>query len=493
MRREFSKKNGFPKERKAKGIALVWTAIILIAVILLTGLVVDISRVNLIAHQLQNAADAGALAGAQLVKYDESGAIDKAVEVAAGNYAGTLHVAVSPDGEVILGRWVRQERKFYPTTLSPNAVKVLGNRPGLMGTDAPAVSLIFGPIARINTANVYRFATAVSTGSTNSGLHVDSNDPTRLPGWAHPTGLLMDGGSTLDLRGINAETGEPMMGDVQINSPSTSLPWTAYRLNGGSADIYAGEFDVVGSTNPGPDDTGAWESVYGDPSLPFSVNPSSPPKPDPLASLIPPNISTMPIGSDSTGKTYGTPSDVVKGTDLTLNPGYYPGGINTNGIITLNPGVYAFGGGKDGKSGLVLGGDYSLTGNGVMLYITGDPTGSITGKKTEYGKIDIQGTGTLNIVSRGDAMDPPQINGEMGVAIWQDRQNLSYGKIDGNSNTVIEGVIYCVSNAMKLSGNPEQMGNQIIVGALEVAGNISLGIGYDGRNALEVQMSYLVE
>jgi Flp pilus assembly protein TadG len=479
--------------KKTKGVAILWLAMTLLVLLLFMGLTIDGARVYFSAHQLQNAADAGALAGAQLVKYDQSGAINRAVEIAGGNYAQTLPVVVSPDGEVILGRWVQQERKFYPTTLSPNAVKVWGNRPGLMGAAAPAVPLVFGPIAKVNTANVSRYATAVSAGSINSGLHVDSNDPGSLPGWHHPTGLVMNGGSTLDLRGINAETGEPMIGDVQINSPSTESPWDGFRVDGGSADIYAGEFNVAGTSNPDADDTGAWQSLYGDPSLPFSVNPYSPPKPDPLASLIPPDISTMPIGTDTTGETYSTPSDVVYGNNLTLNPGYYPGGISTSGSITLNPGVYAFGGGTDGKSGLVLGGNYTLIGNGVMIYITGDPAGTVTGTMTEYGKIDIQGTGTLDIISRGDAMDPPEINGEMGVAIWQDRQNLSYGKIDGNANTIINGVIYCVSNAMKLSGNPEQMGNQIIVGALEIDGNISLGIAYDGRNNVEARFSYLVE
>ena len=65
MSHEFKKRIASPKNRKAKGITLVWSAIMLIAMIGFLGIVIDVSFVHLTANQLQNAADAAALAGAR--------------------------------------------------------------------------------------------------------------------------------------------------------------------------------------------------------------------------------------------------------------------------------------------------------------------------------------------------------------------------------------------------------------------------------------------
>jgi len=487
---------GYLKHLRYRGVVIVWAVLLLFLLILIVGLSVDTAKVVLASHQLQNAADAAALAGAQVVKYNQASAIARAIALAGANYADKLPVAVAyttnddPAGEVVLGRWVLQLRQFFPTTISPNAVRVRAKRIGLR-PDAPKVSLIFGPIAGVDNANASQYATGVSLGSTGAGIICLAADPRPLPGWNHATGLLMDGGTILDLRGFDPVTGEPTMGDIQVNSTSTESPWAGFRLNGSSADIYAGEFNLVGSANPRWDDTSAWQSLYGDPSLPFSVSPpGASHMDDPLAGLTPPDIATIPIGEDENGKTYPNPSDTITGGNLTLKPGYYPGGINTSGgSIVLNPGVYAFGGGTDGKSGMVFTGGSSLVGNGVMCYVTI----GIPGKTKTYGQISMQGTGTLNLTSRGDAMTPAEINGEMGVAIWQDRDNPSYGSINGTTGSVIKGVIYCGYNAMKITGTPNQMGSQLIVGALEIGGNISLGIAYDGRNIIESSQSYLVE
>jgi len=507
-----------PKHARYRGIGLVWAAIFGVLMILLIGLSLDTARVALGIHRLHNAADAGALAGALFVKFDQNLARSSALTTAGANYAEQLAVSIDsnpsndPNGELVVGRWIRQLHLFVPTTVAPSAVKVVGRRLG-QREDAPLFSLLFGAaLANVPNTGLEKHAIAWSRGSTGAGIIALAEDPNiyKAQGWNHETGLLMDGGTIVDLRGVDPATGEAMMGDIQVNSGSTGWPWASFRLNGSSAEIWAGEFNVSGTSNPDADDTGAWESLYADSSYPFSINPYSDPVPDPLAGLVPPNVDGMSIPianviNDPYVATHGVAElDPVTGLPtglkiLTLTPGYYPGGIRiTNGgtRVVLTGGanaIYALGGGSDGKSGLVSNGG-SLIANGAMLYVTGDLDGSHpSGGVVQWGKIDIGGNAPIDITSRGDAMDPPVIDGEMGVAIWQDRDNPTYGSIIGTSSTEIAGTIYCGYNPMDVGGTSDSMGNQLIAGALNLHGNVNLGIGYDGRNAIEAYHSILVE
>ncbi len=496
---------------RARGVALVWVTLLLFALVGIVGLSLDWGKAGWNIHELHNAADAGALAGAQVVKTDETLARQLAILTAFKNNTEGLPVTVADnpanavDGEVVLGRWIRQEHRFIETDLSPNAVKVVGNRLGVR-EDAPPLKLHFGPAFNTDTVGVSRYAIAWCRGSTGAGIIVLAENPIPLDPQSHGTGLRNNGNVFIDLRGIDPVTGEEMIGDIQVNAASMDAgPTAALNLNGGSADIYAGEINVVGWTNPGPTADG-WTDVYADPSLPFSVNPESPRIEDPFgvrgANLTAPSIAAMPIGSDTTGKTYGYDpltgkSPTITGGTLTLNPGYYPGGIQmSGGSITLNPGVYAFGGADVKKNpsnqpGLVLTGG-SITGNGVMLYITGDRDGSKTGVPTEYGRIELAGNALIQLTSRGDALTPPQIEGEMGIIIWQDCYNPTYAKIAGTSGSYLKGTIYCGYNAVEIVGTGGQTGNQVIAGALTVSGTMSLGVAYDGRNSIESYTSILV-
>jgi hypothetical protein len=477
------------------------------------GLSVDWGKAALNVHQLHNGADASALAGAQVVKFNQVRARDLAIALAKGNAAEGQEIAVERNednlatGELVLGRWVRQERKFYPTLDTPNAVKVVGVRAG-QRTDAPHLKLVFGGIFGTSEISASRHAIAMSTGSTGAGIICLASDPTIYDEWTHDmTVFLIDGGPTIDLRGTNPETGEEMTGDVQINGISTVDPKQAFRTDGTSAEIWAGEFNVVGSTRPGPDDTQKWASLYADSTLPFSVNPGAPTVIDPLQDVPEPDPATMVqqttqtltkqvLDTEPTGVTK-TVNATTGATEYILQPGYYAGGISITGSadtanIVLTPGAeaeYAFGG-----VGLDMSGGGSITGLGVMIYVTGDEA-----------HINIGGTTYTNLLSRGDAGyirdedGQPALSGEAGIVIFQDRENDNLVKLCGTPDSLIKGCIYAGYAPVEIggqAGNAEtasQMGNQIIAGALDVHGNIKLGVAYDGRNTIEAYRSILVE
>jgi hypothetical protein len=157
------------------------SAIVLFVMVGMVGLSIDWGKLVWNAHQLQNAADAAALAGAYVVKYNYSnpddplGARSRAIALALANIADQIAVSLDrnagndPNGELVLGRWIRQERLFVPTMLSPSAVKVVDRRLG-QREDSPALSLVFGAMFGTAQAGASRTAIGWSRGSAGAGI-----------------------------------------------------------------------------------------------------------------------------------------------------------------------------------------------------------------------------------------------------------------------------------------------------------------------------------
>jgi hypothetical protein len=248
-----------------RGIALIWAAIFLMLIILLLGLMLDTGKVALNIHQLQNAADAAALAGAQYVKtnlpeFVRQTARDMGLQNAAEGFPVSLRLdspqpAEFPTGadgsydfenyDIVVGRWVTYNQTFLPTLDAPNAVLAIARRnTALAETGAPALGLIWGPIAGVDTADAETMAIGFCMSSAGAGLIVLSSDPTQT--------LDMGGGPTIDLDG----------GGIHINSTSddTGSNWAGARA-GLNTQLDAGFLNVVGTIDPPPDDA-QWEAIF---------------------------------------------------------------------------------------------------------------------------------------------------------------------------------------------------------------------------------------
>ena len=526
---------------RRRGIALVWTAIFILLIVLIIGLSLDYAKVAFVAHQLHNASDAGALAGAQVVKHPDNTAPQDAIATAYANIADHASVLVldnpanDPNGDVVLGRWIPQTRTFVPTTIGPNAVKVVARRTTAHeqadGTGGP-VPLNFGAIANVLTSDIGRYAIARSSGSIGAGIITLA----AVPDWSHPSGLWIHGTGLIDVQG----------GDIQVNATQATgtSPWMALRMDG-SLTIDAGEFNIVGSSNPDPDDPAAWETFWADPTEPAAVNPLEDRVDDPLLDLNPPaipsGVATLYSAEGEvihefvdtiTQDTIATLGEISPTNPdlkiLTLTPGYYPGGITLNSgsgksdeIIGYTPNpdanlpdipvfktyevelrlthgssvetsLYALGGGADGKSGLVINGG-SFYGDYVTAYVTG----AHNGYDVEYGKLDVGGNALVEIQPPGDYFlgtdGQPQINGQPGISFWQDINNTNDAKIIGTGDFLLEGTLYFPNNHLEVGGTSFDAGNQLITGSLDLHGGGVLGIAYDGRNFIERFRSYLVE
>jgi hypothetical protein len=449
---------GYLKHLRYRGVVIVWAVLLLFLLILIVGLSVDTAKVVLTAHQLQNAADAAALAGGRLIK---NGTVDdyhteareKAIQIALANFADRVPVALDwnldnlAGGDIVTGRYYRSTRTFEVRPDRVNALKVVARR---TETAHEPVPLIFGPIVKVVHANVSRDAIAMSTGNTGAGVIVLSPDDCQA--------LTLDGSSG-DIT-VNG-------GSIQVNSLCSN-----YTCNKGAVVVNGSptvEADELNLSNP-------FDSTCGDIENDLPVNTDMDAIPDPYAGMPDPPIVLPDLTTPANSK--------ITGGAHTLWPGYYSGGFTiTGGDVTFKPGIYVVDG-TGTKGGLQIGGNANATALGVMFFVKGGP-------------VNIDGTGSIQIEQLYPPNLPPKVYSDgpeyNGMAIFQDRENLSPAKIRGTSTTNIDGTIYFPENHLSLGGTGDGIGVQVLAHTMEILGNTNLTVNYDGRNEEEANHSFLVE
>jgi hypothetical protein len=240
-------------------------------------------------------------------------------------------------------------------------------------------------------------------------------------------------------------TGAP----IAVNSGNAA----AYAQSGGS--VQADAFAVVGGVNK----TGG--------AMTGAVTTGAAATPDPYRTLAAPNRADYPVRSTQ-------PLVLISST--TLQPGIYRGGIFPSGqaVVTLAPGVFILDGG-----GMVITGDATVTGSGVMIYST---TGLFPA-----GMIYATGNGRLSL-------SPPTSGPYAGVSIFEDRGVNREIEADGNGSMQISGLVYAPAASFQVEGNGSITiaGGGLIAGGLEVADNATLTID-SGRSLLRSPEVRLVE
>ncbi len=412
-----------------RGVVNIWVILSLFLIIGLVGLACDTGWCSLVLNQLQSAADAAALAGAQKVQLSQTQARQAAHDLALANKAANTGVKLNLNtgngagGDIVVGRFDQNTQVFTPTTNGPNAVKVVANRTK-SGIDG-AVPLIFGPIFGAANAELSRSAIAITQNQLGAAMLV--LDP------SGSCALDISGGPTLTVTG----------GNIHVNSTSSSA--VCNNGSSGVAQISAPALNVVGSTNV--QTTNA------------PVNTGVDPIPDPLAGLAAP----------PDGPTYSSPGN---SGNATLQPGYYPGGIRrTGGTLTLSPGVYVI---DNTQRGFSVNGGASLIGNHVMIYV-------------KRGAVDFSGGGTfvLSPPVSGTYKDVTIFQARNNLADGSLR--------GGNSLSSITGTLYFPNNLVQLNGNSPTLGNQIIAFRVRLSGNSVMNVPYTGAFPVGPPTVYLVE
>jgi Flp pilus assembly protein TadG len=263
-------------------------------------------------------------------------------------------------------------------------------------------------------------------------------------------------------------------GGIQINSSSS----TAVSVTG-SGTLTATQI----TTNPATGSLlGNLLSLLGG-SVPSIV--TSPPVPDPLRYLPPPN--PVQLGLTTQGNNLSISSGIVN-----LHPGVYNGGIRISGsalvILHANsdgtPGIYYL----NGQNGLQISNMAVVTTAvgetaGVMIYNNWSGSGDT---------INVSGRGSLKII-------PPAYGPYRGLSIFQKRGTpTSTGPtvtISGGGNINATGTIYAAHAAVTLSGSSllNTMGGQIIADSINVSGSAILNINPGSQPIANQRLLGLVE
>ncbi len=269
------------------GITAIVVALVLVVIIGITAFAVDIGYVTVTKNELQNVADAAALAAArqlgaiyQGMSYEEQQSYDSegdteqikgpAIDVASKNKAGGGYVTVSP-ADIIIGDW--DGNILNETTAQPDAVQVTARRDG-SSANGP-ITTFFARIFGIDTIDVWADATAALTGQSEAepgevelpvgisryffdthtcNSHIKfypTNDPDSCAGW-----------NTFTSSPANDSTIRDVL-EGSIISPHTIAGDTTYEFTGGTLSNPTFEalltlfqhngYDVDDDGNPIPD------------------------------------------------------------------------------------------------------------------------------------------------------------------------------------------------------------------------------------------------
>ncbi|MGB7157819.1 MAG: TadE family protein [Tepidisphaeraceae bacterium] len=434
---------------RARGVTLVWVAIVIVVLIGFVALAVDWGYAYYTTQKLQNAADAAALAGAQTVWDSHDEARERAMNFSSYNEAGGDAVLLDenasndPAGDIVTGVYDSATRVFTPSDEEgvANAVRVNARRTA----DSPngPLALVWGRIFGFNSTQFSRWAIAVAEGGPRYADIIALND-------RDPQSFYIYGNGYLDV-------GD---GAVQVNS--SHVDGTTFQ--GTQLTFIAGEVDMVGPEF----------ETRGKPELSqIEMNTEQPYVPDPLASLPEP----------TPGAPMFPPS--ISGT-AEYYPGYYPGGLylNNGESAFLHPGVYIL------DTGFHTNGHSSLTGHGVTFFI-------------RSGELDHNGTGEMRVT-------PPADGAYKGIQFFQARSNTEEAHFNGtglftgaesddpstpdvDESTAGAGTLYFPNATVHLNGTGDMFFNGLIADKIHVGGDGRKTVtrGWDGDDGGD--KVYLVE
>jgi Putative Flp pilus-assembly TadE/G-like len=463
-----------------RGQVLLIFAFAFAIIIMFLALLFDGAQGLVLKRQLQNASDAASMAGANIVQAISPRGCSaspgpppgapQALVVAAVQASVAANLPGFDPADVVV---------TCPNGWENGAVKVQ------LGAES---ATFFGSIFGGGPLVVNSESAAVNGQSSSSRYSMVLLNPSHLS-W--PTGrngcpsMLLSGGPTAQFDSA-----------IYINSTCTAANGGALSTNGNAATLTMGNgqlIRIVGEYAPG--------------SLtitPLPLNHQNP-KPDPLAGLPTPPISSMPVRSNS--------RLIQNGGSIVLSPGVYRGGIElrSSAKAYLRPGIYILDGG-----GLSVGAQtqvYTIRASassatqatwgtidcpvgtcGALLYNTGTATGSPNQK---MGEIKISAGAVVMLRSYNPDTDTSAFKNEeyRNLLFWQSAapvQTSTYAQppvqLIGGGGVEMSGTVYAPSARVDMqgtsgggSGGTVDLTLQFIVWDLSLQGNANFHFRYSAE------------
>ena len=400
--------------RDQDGQAIVLVAVLILGLLVAVGLAIDSGELFNGRRTAQEAADAGAFAGA-VVLYQ----------------GGTVTQAKS-------GASTDASLNGYAANIPASGTIVTVNSPPTSGSYSGNVLCVEVVIQTpVRTALVPQQTQLTNVRARGVGCSVSVNRGDAV--------LALDQACTSGAVSLSPQGQlEVNGGDIQINSCAASA-----GSNSGNLNLHPPYVTKVVGTVSGP----GWNAQVAQPIAP-----------DPFAGLARPSVNGL--------NTY-TPSCFV-----TNQPGIYTAPFNTNCDYKLAPGVFILAGG-----GISLAGNSSLTGTGVMLYLT-NASYPVTGGACAT--LAING-------NNGTQLSPPTSGPYAGLGIWQDVACSGAMSIGGNGQIDSTGTIYAPSAQLVGQGSNAQVTcSQVVVKDFNIQDahfhvTYSAGVTYQGRRPALVE------
>lgn len=397
------------------GQALILVALSLTGIMGAMALAIDVGNLHYRQEQLQNAAEAAALAGALEVgscggTSSSSGGPTSCTEM---QTAGTSSVKENGLGTPTLASTCN------PSSSGTGVVLAVNWGPCAMGSSSNDPNYKSGSyVEAVVMQNVPSFFGGIFGHSTVLVVARSEAKANVTPGSASsgPCDLTLGSGQSVTVNpGAVIEDASGSTCGMQVNSTETASASGSTDCGSTPAMMVNGTISVAST------DVGGNACINSGGSISPAAKTGAPPVADPYAAEITAGTLTVP--------SKGTTQDIstVSGT-TTLSPGYYPNGINFNGsgyTVTLSPGVYYMG-------GSINVGGITLTGTGVTIYMA---SGGLT--------MNSAATVSLTAPSSGDTA---------GLVIWQSSSDSSAMILDSASNSSWGGAIYVPSAQLTLNG-----------------------------------------
>jgi hypothetical protein len=459
-------------------------AVLLPALCGIIGLMIDVGLLMAAQRQVQNAADAAALAAAfDLMRSASSSQVIQTANDFVHTYNGLTTATVTCSGT------------SGPST-GPNA----GNKQFVEVIVSYPVSTFFIQVVGVSqnqTAKARAVAGYIAL-SAGEGVALLSPNATKDN---PPGGLLIGGNGKLIVNGRIVINSQGKGLDQNYNTVDWGVQQYAADFSGANGKVQGTRIDVVG----GVSDPSRFTDTSGNTGVLFA---GGLPEPDPLANLPTPSSANNPnynkFWNSDGSPNFSGPQAVSINNTVTLNPGVYQSIklSSSKANVTFNPGIYIVGVGNSGSTTFDASANGAqATGTGVMFYNTGSDFNAATGQpdandgnsfgtdaSAKFGAFKFTGA-TINFNPISDVTSPFN-----GMVFYQRRWNSLPINMAGGAGISVSGTLYAKWGQASFSGNGSySASSQFIVGSMNLQGNGVITVNYAGKKLGRANQVYLVE